>query len=214
MIDSAIQTADDPSAIEFCVYIDADDAESVKCIEGLSKRGYSVKHTTSPTPINLSQMWNYAYETLSTGDLIMLCADDIRFMSRSWDTHVRKAFETHGKFSLVYGDDLVHGRGISTHPFVHREWIRVSGVWLPPYFVSDFVDVWLNDVAKALGTDVYLPHVITEHLHFSVGKSEIDETTQNRIDRFKLYNPSTIYTDKANERMQQVERLRRAIHAL
>jgi len=159
-------------------------------------------------------MWNYALEKLAIGDLIMLCADDIRFKSPSWDTYVCEAFETHGSFGFVYGDDLVHGRRLSTHPFVHGERIRVSGFWLPPYFVSDFVDLWLDEVSKALGdADVYLSNVITEHLHFSVGKSEIDETTQNRLTRHKLDNPLAIYASKAFERIAQIERLRVAINS-
>ena len=125
-------------------------------------------------------MWNYALEKLASGDLIMLCADDIRFKSPSWDTYVREAFETHGSFSLVYGDDLVHGRRLSTHPFVHREWIRVSGFWLPPYFVSDFVDLWLDEVSKALGADVYISQMSLPNT-FTLVWGKVRLTKQHKI---------------------------------
>ena len=209
MIDSAISTASNPDKLEFCVYVDNDDKETKECIDAMAIRGRNVKYVTSHESINLSQMWNYAYTHLATGDIIMLCADDIRFKSPSWDSHVRDTFDRfNDKIVLVYGDDLVHGKNLSTHPFVHRKWIETSGFWLPPYFVSDFVDLWLNDVAHALDRRVFLPDVVTEHLHFSVGKAEIDETTRARLQNHKRSNPSAIYDEKIHERNAQCSKLR------
>jgi glycosyltransferase involved in cell wall biosynthesis len=214
MIDSALETADAPTKVEFCVYVDEDDVDTKQCIDDLSSKGFLVKCATSPSKINLSQMWNYAYENLSTGDIIMLCADDIRFRSRCWDTLVRNEFDkVSDKLVLVYGDDRIHGRNLTTHPFVHRRWIEKSGFWLPPYFVSDMVDVWLHEVSKALGRIVYLPNVVTEHLHFSVGKSQIDETTIQRLSNHNIQNPTKVYNEKIDERNEHISRLLRSINS-
>ncbi len=209
MIDSALTTAAEPRELEFCVYVDEDDLQTKECINTLSLNGYNVKYTTSSNRINLSQMWNYAYSHLATGDIIMLCADDIRFRTLSWDKRVRDTFDAfNDKIVLVYGDDLVQGAKLSTHPFVHRRWIEISGFWLPPYFVSDFVDLWLNDVAHALGRRIFISDVVTEHMHYSVGKSEIDETTKTRLQNHAKSNPGAIYNEKSHERSVQCSKLR------
>jgi glycosyltransferase involved in cell wall biosynthesis len=208
MVESALSTADDTTQVEFCIYVDEDDTETKECVGVMSYKGISIKHTTSPTSLNLSQMWNYAYEHIATGDIIMLCADDIRFRSKSWDTRVRQTIDKYeDKIVLVYGDDLIHGENLSTHPFVHRKWIETSGFWLPPYFVSDFVDLWLNDVSRDLGRRVFLPDVITEHLHHTVGKASIDETTTARLERHKQSNPQSIFARTLGERNAHFMRL-------
>ena len=210
MLRTIDQTADRRDLVEICVYIDSDDEESKVFLEGQS----NVKFTTSPTPLNLSQMWNYAYEKLATGDIIMLCADDLRFNTKSWDTIVRNKYQqSEDKLILVYGRDGIHDSNLSTHPFVHRRWIEISGFWLPPYFVSDYNDLWLFEVGKQLNRLQFCPDVYTEHLHHSVGKCSIDDTTQRRLDRHNTERPDILYNNTLHERQEQVRRLRSNMHS-
>jgi glycosyltransferase involved in cell wall biosynthesis len=214
VIESIEQTCDNFDNVEICIYHDIDDIETKEFLDDLSKTYKNLKYTTTSDNINLSEMWNYAYSTLATGDIIMLCADDVRFRTKSWDTTVINVFNHFDdKLVLVYGNDGIQGENLATLPFVHRKWIEVSKFWLPPYFVSDYVDLWLYEVASALGRKIYLNDVYTEHMHFSVNKSPKDETAQNRLDRHQKENPGRIYNEKTQERIAHIELLQSYINA-
>lgn len=212
LIDTVETTSDNFDDIEFCIYYDLDDSETKIFLDDLSTKYSNIKYITSNENINLSEMWNYAYSTLATGDIIMHCGDDIRFRTMSWDTIVKNAFNDYDdKIILVHGDDGIQGEGLATHSFVHRKWIEVSGFWLPPYFVSDYNDTWLDYVSRKLNRKVYLSNVYTEHMHFSVGKSSIDENTEKRLSRHNTEKPEDIYNKKENERIEHVEKLQQYI---
>jgi hypothetical protein len=211
LVASVAETADAFAQIEFCFYIDSDDESTRAMMDTLiGIYGTShIKYTTADTDPNLSQMWNIAYERLATGSIIMHCGDDIRFRTRHWDTLIKGVFEAYtDKIVLVYGNDGIQGAKLATHSFVHRRWIEASGFWLPPYFKSDYNDMWLDDVAKRIGRRHYLPELYTEHMHFSVGKMALDDTTQRRLENHKHQHPESIYNGKADERMEHVNRLR------
>lgn len=213
LVETIFNTCDNFDLVEILFYIDPDDSDSESCIISLIDRyGYNIKYTSSNENLNLSQMWNYAYNTLSTGDIIMICGDDARFRTKSWDTLIRDEFlKQDDRIVLVYGDDMIQGAGLATHSFVHRRWIEVSGFWLPPYFVADYVDTWLFEVAIRLNRTRYLPNVVTEHLHYTVGKSVIDSTTEKRLSNAYIYNPPLIYEQRSKERDEQTAKLQQYI---
>jgi glycosyltransferase involved in cell wall biosynthesis len=209
LVETIVNTADDFSKIEILFYIDPDDVESEKCIlELTSTYGNNIKYTSSRENLNLSQMWNYAYDKLNTSDIIMLCGDDIRFRTNSWDTIVRNEFlQVDDKILLVYGDDKHHGINHATHSFVHKRWIEASGFWLPPYFCADYVDTWLFEVATQISRIKYLPNVVTEHMHFSLGKSAFDETTERKSAAANKEHPARIYEQTHDERCDHADKL-------
>ena len=209
LVESIVNTADDFSKIEILFYIDPDDVQSERRIlELVSTHGSNIKYTSSRETLNLSQMWNYAYDKLNTSDIIMLCGDDIRFRTRSWDTMVRNEFiQVDDNILLVYGDDKYHGIKHATHSFVHKRWVEASGFWLPPYFCADYVDTWLFEVATQIGRIKYLPTVVTEHMHYTFGKSAFDETSQRKSAAANREHPAHIYNIKHNERCDHADKL-------
>jgi glycosyltransferase involved in cell wall biosynthesis len=216
LVESIYSTSDNFEKVEICFYIDNDDNESKTCIlQLIEKYGKNIKYTSSEKKINLSQMWNCAYENISTGEIIMLCADDIRFRTKSWDTIIKNEFlKVNDKILLVFGDDLIQNEKLATHSFIHRKWVEISGFWLPPYFCADYVDTWLDDVARKINRIQYLPNVITEHMHFSVNKSKYDENTAKRLENLKKENPEKIYYEKENERIEHAYKLIQYIESL
>src|SRR6185369_12850874 len=114
------------------------------------------------------------------------------------------------KILFVHGDDGHWGKEFGTHGCLHRNWIDTVGYVLPPYFVSDYGDTWVNEVADAIGRRKYLPFV-TEHMHFLWGKSEMDATYKERIERHKNDDPGKLYVDLAPKRLRDVEKLRAAM---
>lgn len=209
LVETIFNTCDNFDLVEILFYIDPDDSDSESCIISLIDRyGYNIKYTSSNENLNLSQMWNYAYNTLSTGDIIMICGDDARFRTKSWDTLIRDEFlKQDDRIVLVYGDDMIQGAGLATHSFVHRRWIEVSGFWLPPYFCADYVDTWLFEVATKINRVRYLPNVITEHMHYTVGKSAYDSTTERKLINSSKENPALIYDQRYSERCEHVNKL-------
>lgn len=195
LADSILETANHPENIELVTYIDEDDGsydelKSIK-LDWIQVRGPREHDGIA----NLSVMWNRCYNE-ATGDILMHCGDDIVFRTEGWDDVVRAAFRQQADHILfVYGSD---GNGESeknkfgTHGFIHRDWVNAVGYFVPPYFASDYNDTFLNDIAKQVNRHQYVD-ILTEHLHFSVGKAEIDTNTRERLARHAAQHPEVIY---------------------
>lgn len=187
---------------EVIVYVDEDDETMRDEIEG-------VTYLRGPR-ITLSQCWNEAAK-IATGDILMVGADDIVFKTPQWDRMVISTFEScPDKLILVHGDDGHWGKDFGTHPLVHRKWYEAVGYLLPPYFVSDYGDTWLNEVANQLGRRVYLPFV-TDHLHPAWNKGPWDKTHGERLDRGAKANVADLYYKMKPNLLADVDKLRAAI---
>ena len=159
--------------------------------------------------VNLSVMWNRCYEA-SSGDILMHCGDDIVFRTPGWDDIVRQAFDsTPDDILFAFGrDGYQDGNNFGTHGFIHRKWVETVGFFVPPYFVSDYNDTFLNDVAKRIGGHVEIP-IYTEHMHHCAGKAFIDQNTAERLARHQQHDPGALYaSDRVqNEIVTAAERL-------
>lgn len=191
--------------VELVFYIDLDDGPSVATAVELKAR-----HVIGER-IVLSDMWN-ACAAAAAGDILMQCGDDIVFRTPGWDTAVTAEFDAcPDRILLVHGDDGVHGARLATHGFVHRTWVDAVGYFLPPGFSCDMSDLWLNDVAIALSRRVYLPHLLTEHMHPIVGKASLDQTHRDRLAAGRRDNVHALYAARAGERAADVAKLRHVI---
>ncbi len=205
MYESAMSLAAQPDAIEVSVYCDDDDEASAA---HFAQAGYpNVAVTTGPREL-LSTLWNKAYEAAS-GPIYMHAGDDIVFRTEGWDELVRNAFaQFPDRIAFVYGRDGIQNQGLGTHGFIHQNWIRAVGYFLPPYFASDYNDTWLNDVSEAIGRRVYLEELYTEHMHPMAGKGEWDATHQERMARGREHNVNALYPALAHLRDEDAAKLR------
>lgn len=211
---SVLDTADEPDEIELVTYIDEDDSS-------YDRLPIQVQWTIVRGPrqidgkVNISVMWNMCWEQ-AKGEYFMHCGDDIVFRSKGWDTKIKEAIDSHaGKIAFVWGNDATpesQRNVFGTHGFVHKNWTDIIGRFVPPYFVSDYNDTWFNDVARMLNVAHYLPEVWTEHMHYSVGKAEIDQNTKDRLERHGQDNPEKIYANTLPERQEEAEKLRKFIN--
>lgn len=209
ILDSAYRTAE--TDVEFCVYLDEDDRTRHETQRLLSS-GCQATWVEGPRVV-LSEMWNRCWE-LARYDVAMHCGDDIVFRTSGWDQRVLDEFERHpDRLVFVHGDDGFQRGNIGTHGFLHRRWIETVGYFVPPYFSSDFNDLWLSEVADALDRRVYLPNVYTEHMHPAAGKGEWDRTHQERLKRHQRDGVENLYRTLDHERAADVEKLRRAIES-
>lgn len=204
LVESVRDTATTP--VEVVFYLDLDDPESVPVAVELGMSG-TVQHVLGER-IVLSDMWNVAAANAS-GEILMMCGDDVVFRTPGWDKRVADAFEAiPDRIALVYGNDLLQHERLATHPFIHRRWYDAVGHLVPGGFSCDWCDMWLNEVAIALGRRVYLPDVITEHMHPVIGKARMDQNHRDRLARGHRDNVRGLYEARADERAADVEKLR------
>lgn len=188
--------------VELIFYVDDDDVTSFEVVDD-----YADQTIIGPRVV-LSEMWNRCAE-LANHDVMMHCGDDIIFRTSGWDDRILEAFDRYpDKIVFVHGEDGIQGAQIGTHGFLHRNWIDTVGYFVPPYFSSDYNDLWLSEVADALGRRVYLPSVYTEHMHPVAGKAPLDQTHLDRLARHQRDNVGQLYANLAYRRHEDVEKLR------
>jgi hypothetical protein len=198
--DSARATALDPAGVEIVAYVDDDD-------HGYDDWTGTVTFVRGPRR-NLSECWNLC-QAEATGPIYGHMGDDIVFRTSGWDRWVENVFARYeDRIVFVHGEDGIQGQRIGTHGFLHQRWIDAVGYFVPPYFSSDYNDLWLTEVADAIDRRVYIPQVLTEHLHYSVGKSEIDQNTLDRLQRHAEDDVSSLYQSLDGERAVDAAKLR------
>lgn len=205
LLTSAFNTAD--TEVEFVFYVDQDDPRREETLSEIFREGAKVVYGGDER-IVLSQMWNLCAE-VAYYPIMMHCGDDIVFRSAGWDTRVRDEFDACAdKILFVHGRDGYQDAKLGTHGFLHRNWVDAVGYFVPPYFSSDYNDLWLTEVADALGRRRYVPEIYTEHMHPVIGKGTWDQTHQERLVRHQRDDVGRIYAEHAGERSGDVAKLR------
>lgn len=207
MLVSAIVTANRPELVEVIAVLDRDDRALADYALDLTPRGRSEFVLVGDR--TMSDLWNEAAER-ATGEVLMLAADDLRFRSPGWDDMVRGAFGAWpDRIGAVWGrDGNVNGER-PTHPFVHRRWVNAVGYFTPSHFVADYADFWIWHVAKELDRLVFLPDVLIEHMHVSLGKSPEDETERRKVARAHAgETPVEVWERTGDERLRDAAALR------
>jgi Glycosyl transferase family 2 len=199
LVVSAVANAAGP--VQFVLRVDDDAPGSVP-----PHLPANVAVVTGPREL-LSKLWNQCLPQ-AQGDILMVCGDDVMFHTPRWDRAVREAIERHGdRIAVAYGNDLIHGQNLATHPFVHRRWVDTLGYLTPPLFAGDYVDTWVHDLAARLGRLEYLPGVVIEHLHPNVGKARRDPVYDERMARQYAENSAAIWENTVDERVRDARKL-------
>jgi hypothetical protein len=195
-----------PRQIELVVRLDADDETK---FEYPDPGPVQITYVVGARRL-LSESWNECYR-LARGEILMHCGDDVTFNTPGWDQVIRAEFaQSEDKILLVHGDDLSPNTDdLATHGFVHRRWVETVGYFLPPLFSSDWNDVWLTEVADVIGRRVKVP-IVTEHHHWSLGKSELDRTHSERIERGESDDVEALYERTVEQRAYDADKLRAA----
>lgn len=205
---SAMDLAYEPSEVEMIVYVDEDDHSYDELIESPPK---NTTWLVGPRQ-TISKCWNQCWEK-ADGEIFWHGGDDVVFRTQDWDKTVRNTFDEYpDRIVFIYGDD---GNGESernqfgTHGFIHKNWTDIVGYFVPPYYESDYNDTHLNDLGKGVGRHRHID-ILTEHMHYSLGKSEMDQNTKDRLARHEQQRPEGVYNSRQNriERADQIERLR------
>ena len=206
--ESAWNTADNKTDLEIVFYMDNDDVHSLAQFEKMD----SPQHLgICGNRIVLSQMWNECSK-IATGEILMHCGDDIIFRSQGWDTLVREHINSKpDHIVFVHGMDGIQNEKLGTHGFLHRNWMDVTGYFVPPYFSCDYNDTWLTDVSTMIGRRIYEPRIYTEHMHWAVGKQPRDQTYSDTMARGHRDNVTAMYESMLPKRQEDARKLREFI---
>lgn len=106
-----------------------------------------------------------------------LASDDAVGRTARWDTLLAEAATPD---RICWPSDLI--RGHCTQPFIGGDLCRAVGWFMPPIFGHLYCDKVWGDIAEVIG-GTYMPEVVLEHMHFSTGKTQADQTTAERKTR-------------------------------
>lgn len=104
-----------------------------------------------------------------------IAGDDSIGRTPHWDTLLAEAAVPN---KIVWPNDLIAGQ--CTQPFIGGDLCRALGWFGYPKLGHLYIDTVWGEIQKRLGTGGYMPEVVYEHLHWSVGKSERDATARQR----------------------------------
>lgn len=164
-IASVKETASHPEKVDIVVCQDADDPKRFSLgIDGVTMLTERRKRFVEWVNFVVAY-WQQDYSHVAW------LADDVRYETVGWDSLLRNHPEM-----IVYGNDLIHGKAMATHPFVRREIPHILGFLVPQTLVHLCADLFLQNLGKELNSIAYDPGILTKHYHWSVGRSDKDQT--------------------------------------
>jgi glycosyltransferase involved in cell wall biosynthesis len=173
LIESLNYTTSDKDTVELVIRYDADDELTRAALSELDWQRLTVQQL--PKPEQYGSLWNEAYAS-ATGEIIMICGDDIIFRTHGWNKIVEHEMSRWPDgVVIVFGQDGIQDWNIATHPFIHRKWIETVGYIGGSKKFNLHIDEWFNNISDNIGRRVYQPQIFTEHMHPSVGKATMDE---------------------------------------
>jgi glycosyltransferase involved in cell wall biosynthesis len=221
VVDTSIGDVGKIFDLEFVFRIDDDDTVTVNAINDINFpkiQLHQIRYIIGPRGDgNLSEMWNECWRE-STGNIYMLCGDDIRFKTMGWMSKLRNHMDKHGNIGWFYTWDGIHSKGYKgVVGFLHKDWTDVVGTFCPPYFHSDYNDEWFNIVAMKVNRHFYID-VFTEHLHPTKSgefrKLYLDQTHKDRLERHKKQNSGKVWADTSAERDEWSNKLNAAMEEI
>lgn len=211
LYNSAIEKADKPELVEMIVYVDDDDPSYNDLLDSPPKNTVFIRGPRK----TISQCWNDCWREAS-GTIYWHAGDDVIIRTQGWDTVVRDTFKEYpDRIAFLYGDDgniESNNNKFGTHGFIHKNWTDVVGYFVPPYYESDYNDTHLNELAEGVKRHRHID-ILTEHMHYSLGKSPLDKNTEERLKRHERQRPDELYNSRPMrlERADQIEKLRQFI---
>ena len=148
--------------LEVVFYVDNDDQKTIEHLwdaKSNTHENITILWCTTEEKVLFSDMWNHAFEK-STGTYVMLCGDDVEFLTKDWDVRVLETFKAiPDNIAYVATRDGYQNGSIGVHGFVHRKWVELVGFFTPPYFGYWYADTWIDEVSKSINRFVYLNDV-------------------------------------------------------
>ena len=206
--------------VEMIFYVDDDDPaiDAYKSLHWhVQKEYHEFKNIefVFGNPMSVSKSWNVIAKRCM-GDVLIMGNDDLVYQTTSWDELLDIELNNYiqDKVYVAWMEDGINGERHCAFPIVSREWYECLGRFTSGTFNFGYNDTWIFEVGKMLDRLHYIPHIKAEHLHFSVGKSDMDDTyAHNRTkEKGNLYAKDQVLFNKTRAaRMDDRDRLRELI---
>jgi len=206
--------------VEMLFYVDEDDPaiDAYKSLHWHAQKeyeGFKKIEFVFGNPMSVSKSWNIIAERC-IGDVLIMGNDDLVYQTDGWDEKLDQELDQYrqDKVYVAWMNDGINGERHCAFPIVSREWYECLGRFTPGCFNFGYNDTWIFEVGTMLERLHYIPFIKAEHLHFSVGKSEMDDTyAHNRTkEKGNLYAKDQVLFNKTRAaRMDDRDRLRELI---
>lgn len=212
-IKSLYETTQYTGTLELLFYVDSDDPakDIYKEIEERWQNNFWRVEFVIGEPMSVSKSWNIIAEK-SLGDIMIMGNDDLVYKTVRWDSKLMaRLLELDNPYYLSWFNDGINGNRHCAFPVITREWYETLGYFSPGIFNFGYNDTWVYDIAKRVGKLNYMNEILVEHLHFSVGKSNMDDTyARNRTqEKGNLYRKDReIYERTVEDRIIAAEKIK------
>jgi len=198
-------------------YIDSDDPRIIayRDYEQCYEKGHIINIYGEPKSV--SQSWNdLAKKAIEHGcDPLIMGNDDLVYRTKDWNNILRRKIEPYkDQIYCAWFEDKINGPNHCAFPIVSKKWVDTLGYFTPGIFNFGYNDTWVFDIAKRIDRTVFIPDVVAEHMHFTAGKSAMDETYHhNRTrERGNLYEKDrVIFENTVGDREAAAKKLREQI---
>ena len=195
-------------------YIDDDDPK-LKEYKELAKYRSENNKVLIGKPQSVSKSWNVlAREAIKNdSEILIMGNDDMIYRTYGWDQLLIKEVDKYpDRIFCMWFEDLNKGKKHCAFPIVSKEWYKALGYFTPGIFNFGYNDTWIFDIACRIKRDHFIPHIINEHLHWTLGKMEKDETTIRA--RMSSNKGGTFQLDKKIFKSTESKRIEAAIKLL
>ena len=212
-IKSLYETTQYTGTLELLFYVDSDDPakDIYKEIEERWQNNFWRVEFVIGEPMSVSKSWNIIAKK-SLGDIMIMGNDDLVYKTVRWDSKLMaRLIELDNPYYLSWFNDGINGNRHCAFPVITREWYETLGYFSPGVFNFGYNDTWVYDIAKRVGKLNYMNEILVEHLHFSVGKSNMDDTyARNRSqEKGNLYRKDKeIYERTIEDRILAAEKIK------
>ena len=190
---SVYQHTSNKERVEMLIYVDNDDPAREQYMDFFEHcqtefQNFLRIHFLFDEPKSVSKSWNDLYER-SVGDIIIMGNDDLMYRTPQWDVRVEQAVEQYpDEIYCMWMEDGINSGAHCAFPIVSRKWCETLGYFTPGVFHFGYNDTWVYDIAMRVDRTQFLNNIIGEHLHFTQGKSQRDETyNRNRVEGRNYY---------------------------
>lgn len=199
----------DPNVTTDCVIVlDSDNEETYERLPGFIYYVVNSNPNGSKGAVYpLNEIANKIYEEY---EYLGFWGDDHYPQTQNWNSIMYEVLCKNSPYSMVYCDDLIQGANLPTEIIMDSLFIEEFKFMAHP----SLTHLYCDDIWKYTGQQIenlhYIPHVIIEHLHYCVGKSEKDNMYQinNSHECFAVNSGiyhSIIQNQDFNNKLQEIK---------
>lgn len=205
-INSAYSTVSTPANVNFKLYIDDDDQESIDWFYSESKVYHDIEAIIGPRII-FSQTYNELFFKTKCHDIIFFTGDDFKAETKNWDLEVKRVFDEYpDKILFAYPENGLIKHDFGSEGFLHKTAIETLGEIFPPIYEGEYCDSHINQIYDFCGRKRKLNIVIT-HVHYSNQLRLDDSTDHEKFARQREHNSTQKFYDSADQRKQNALKL-------